>query len=211
GATQESATPPVDSLASNLRVAASIPGAIKLDRAWQRGIPKDPVLARRYVAETYGWDETLLTTIGLARPRQALAAVLRHNLDASQSEIGIGTKALVGLIFADRAANETLADNSVALAERHGVDKDVIEAVRQTSTAPNPGEALSSLSPDLSSAAIAALTMAHAIASSPAMVDEPTVHLVTSELSSPATVEVAVWVSICQLIHRLSVYYGQTN
>ena len=54
----------------------------------------------------------------------------------------------------------------------------------------------------------AILTLASAISPSPAVMDERIVALATEHLSSSEIVEVAVWVSVSQLRHRLALYYG---
>lgn len=195
--------PPTDSFATFLKVFRNAPGAVRLEKGWMADMPKDPETARRYVATTYGFDEPLLTTVGQTRIRRALATVLRHNLDTTQTELGIDLKALVGLIFAHHAQNHHLIEQSKQLAAHCGVSADVIEVASAFGTDSSlPGDNL------LDDRTRAALTTAHRIAPSPARVDNATIELADKHLSSAETVEIAVWVSILQLIHRLTVFYG---
>jgi len=113
--------PPTDSLSTMLKVFRNAPGAVRLERRWMAGLPKGAEALRRHIADTYGFDEPLLTTLGQRRIRRALAAVLRHNLDGTQSELGIDLKALVGLVFAHHAGNAHLFAQSGNLAARNGV------------------------------------------------------------------------------------------
>lgn len=195
--------PPTDSVTTMLTVLRNAPGAVRLERRWMAGLPKGPEALRRHIAETYGFDEALLTTLGQSRTRRALAAVLRHNLDGTQSEVGIDLKALVGLVFAHHAQNSHLIDQSERLATRCGVSASTIEAVAGFN--PDTGATDGALLDDRTRAA---LTTAYRIAPSPAQVDEATIEAADKQLSSAETVEIAVWVSVLQLIHRLSVFYG---
>ncbi len=195
--------PPVDSLGTLLKVFRNAPGAVRLERGWMADMPKDPKAARHHVANTYGFDEPLLTTVGHSRIRRALATVLRHNLDTTQTEIGIGLKALVGLVFARHAGNAHLVAQSRGLATHAGVSDELIEAA----AAFRPDEPADEGTLD-DHRSRAALTVAHRIAPSPAQVDSSTIAAAAEHLSSAETVEIAVWVSILQLIHRLSVFYG---
>lgn len=196
------AGPPVDSLATLLRVFRAAPGALRLDRRWMRDVPKEAKRVRRFVADTSGYDEPLLERLRHARPRRALAAMLRDNLDPGQSELGIGTKALVGLSFATFVGNDHLAERNAALASAHGVDPAAIRAAIESS-----GAAGSGASTELDDATTAAIALARAMAPSPAAVDRAEIERACTSLSSAEIVELAVWVSLCQLLHRLAVYF----
>ncbi len=97
--------PPKDSIATLLGALRHAPGALALEREWMQGVPKDAAAARAFVADRFGFEEPLLETLRHARPRRALAAMLRHNLDPALSKLGIGPKALAGLVFARHAGN----------------------------------------------------------------------------------------------------------
>jgi len=108
-------------------------GRRELERRWMDGMPSDGAAARRRIIEDWGYDEPLLTHMLHTKPRRALAAMLRHNLDPEQSELGIGAKALAALVYATHAGNGLLAGRSAALAETCGIDPRVVDADRQRS------------------------------------------------------------------------------
>ena len=193
------AAPPADSLGTLVRVARNAPGAAKLEKRWMAGVPRDPGAIRRHVEVEGGYDEALLTTMAHAKPARALGAMLRHNLDPSQSELGLAAKALGGLVYAAAVGNAYLVRQQRALAERHGAELDHIEAALAAD--PGPGN------DRLDATTRAVVTMAAAIAPSPAAVDPSVIRRVADTMSSAQTVELAVWVSVCQLLHRLSLYY----
>jgi alkylhydroperoxidase family enzyme len=198
--------PPQDSLSTLLRVARHAPGAIRLERAWMRGIPRSADAVRGFVAEHFGYDEPLLTTITLHKPRRALAAMLRLNLDPALSKIGIGPKALAGLVFATRAGNPQLARRAQSLAVHAGVPADTIRAVAafDPHASPDPD---TRLEPRL----LTIVRMAHAISPSPAAVDDATVAAARAALQPAEVVELTVWVSLCQLMHRLTVWFDMVD
>ncbi|MEM9132354.1 MAG: hypothetical protein AAF962_04980 [Actinomycetota bacterium] len=198
-----STPPPTDTLGTFIRVGRNARGAIKLEKTWMEGIPKQQAAIRSHVADIYGYDEPLITAMAHAKPARALGAMLRHNLDPSQSELGVDKKALAGLVFAVAAGNERLVAAQRTLAEQHGATTAEVEA------AASPDLDLAAAGLDDATAAV--LTAARAIAPSPAAVDAPVIGLVADQLSSAQTVELAVWVSVCQLIHRLSVYFEMTD
>ncbi|MEM7273177.1 MAG: hypothetical protein AAF547_08875 [Actinomycetota bacterium] len=187
--------PKVDSLSTAFPVLRNAFSAIRLDRAWQDGTPKNPAEARAMVAAA-GFDEPLLETLQHGRPRRALAAVLRHNLDPAQSAVGIGTKALAGLVFARAVDSDHLAEQSRALAEHHGVDAAEIEAAAGYDPANPPAE--------LDQRLATVLRVAAGFGPSPAQVDTDTVAAADADLKPAEIIELAVWVSVNQLIHRLT-------
>jgi len=189
---------PVDSWRTMIPVLKNAPGAVRLEHEWMKGVSKDRVEARRWIAEEFGFDEPLLTELNHAKPTRALTAMLRHNLDPTQSTLGIGLKALVGLVFAQVVENASLARSARSLAHYHGLSEEVI------SVAEDPD---SNGDSTLDVRARAALTLARAISPSPAAVAPEVVELAEQQLSPTDIVELAVWVSVGQLQHRLRVYF----
>lgn len=189
--------PKVDSFSTALPVLRNAFGAVKLDRAWQNGIPKDPAKARAMVAAA-GFDEPLLETLRHGRVRRAIAAVLNHNLDPAQSAMGIGSKALAGLVFANRIGSEHLAARSRELAAKHGAEATLIVAADTYDPAAENRDGV-----DDRLAAI--LLLADAFGPSPAQVDADIVATATAALKPDEIVELAVWASVNQMIHRLTV------
>ncbi len=193
--------PPKDSFRTMLTVLRNGPGAVKLDKAWSKGLPNDAQGQQQLLLDRFGYRDQVLSSMRHQKPRRGLAALLRHNLDPEQSEIGIGTKALAGLIFAGHMENGYLADRAVELAKHHDVADDVIDAARTFFPGSTKAQALDQRT-------TAALSVARLIASSPAMMDRETVAVAKEALRPSEIVEIAVWVSVNQLLHRLTVYYG---
>ncbi len=194
--------PPRDSAGTLLRVARFAPGALRLDRRWRAGIPTDPRAAHDLIAGQYHFDVPVLMDMTHARPRRALTAMLRDNLDPAQSAVGIGVKALAGLVFAHRVGNASLAEASRALATAHTHSASVVAAAQRP-------VADGTVDPLDDPVVRATLLMADAIAPSPSQVETTTIAEATAALTAPQMIEVAVWVSVMQLLHRLSLYYGR--
>ncbi|MEL6981573.1 MAG: hypothetical protein AAFO29_04030 [Actinomycetota bacterium] len=127
-----------------------------------------------------------------------MATTLSHNLDPAQSAVGIADKALAGLVFAKVVGSEHLATQARALATHHGVDQNVIEAVDGYDPA---GERPAEIDDRLG----AILAMAHAFGPSPAQVSPEIVTEASNALKPDEIVELTVWISVSQLIHRLTV------
>lgn len=193
--------PPKDSFRTMLTVVRNGPGAVKLDKQWSKGIPNDAAGQQTVLAERYGYRDTILGHMRHQKPRRGLAAILRHNLDPEQSEIGIGMKALVGMVYASHVDNEYLRARAAELAEHHGIGDAELDVARSFFPGSTKAEVLDERT-------AVALQLTRLIAPSPAVMDAETVELARKTLSSAEIIEIAVWVSISQLIHRLSVYYG---
>lgn len=188
--------PPVDSLAAAFPILLNAMGALQLDRKWLSAVPKDASASRRWLAEA-GFDEPLLESLVHLRPRRALAGVLHHNLNPDETAVGIDVKALAGLVFARRLGSAHLVERSRTLATQQGAAPQLVafaEGYQPSLTAPEGVPARLE----------AALRLAHAWGPSPAEVDDATIERVES-LQAAEVVELAVWVSVYQLIHRLTV------
>ena len=188
------ATVPIDSAATIARVLRRGPRAVRIEKGWTKHLPKAPDL-REYLRSSYGVDVPLLTRLRHTTPMRALAAMLDQNLSPTLSEVGIGRKALAGLVFANEVDNQMLRDQALALLDANGVDATTIEAV-SSGAAPN----------DEVTAAV--VTFARAIAPSPAAVTDETAADVTSTLTPAQVIEVAVYVSVQQCMHRMRLFYG---
>ncbi|MEM8922342.1 MAG: hypothetical protein AAGD35_02495 [Actinomycetota bacterium] len=201
-ADEDAEGPGNDSIWTFLKVGRNAPGAVRLERQWMKGIPKKAEKLQPYIADNFGYDEPLLALLRHDKPRRALAAMLRHNLDPEQSAIGIGAKALTGLIFANYAGNDYLGMKARDLARHHGVGEAAIELVGRY----HPE--IDTVAAGIDQTTAAALMVAQATSPSPAAVDDAVIEAATSFLTPAQRVEVVVWVSVCQLLHRLSLFHG---
>ncbi len=193
--------PGKDSAATILRILRNGPGAMRLERQWMDGMPSHGALARQRLANDHGYDEALLSHMVHRKPRRALAAMLHHNLDRRQSKVGIGAKALASLVYATHVGNGWLAGKSASFAENCGIAHPVVDAARM-------GIDLTDGAWQLDDRTTAVVATALAMAPSPSVVDATTIRSVTTELSAEEIVELAVWISVSQLQHRLSLWYG---
>lgn len=195
-----SVLPDKDSVKTIARVLKNAPGAVRLDRKWMDGMPVSGLAARTRLTADYGYDEELLSEMLHTKPRRALGAMLRHNLDPSQSKLGIGLKSLGALVYANHVGNSWLADKTESFAGSRGVDPAVIAAVRS-------GIDLTDGAVELDGRTAAVVAGALAMSPSPSVVDATTIGTVTEHLTSEEIVELAVWISVSQLQHRLSLWY----
>jgi alkylhydroperoxidase family enzyme len=142
---------------------------------------------------------------------------LRDNLTASTSALGLRVKALAGLVYASVIGDETLAREARWLASRMSppVDDATLDAIARFAPEPTAsGESgmeellarLESL-PGLSGETALALLLAKAVSPSPATVPAPLVARVSKALSPEALVELVVWISIQQMLHRLGSFF----
>mmetsp|Transcript_4280 Transcript_4280/g.7136 ORF Transcript_4280/g.7136 Transcript_4280/m.7136 type:complete len:455 (+) Transcript_4280:125-1489(+) len=208
-----SSAPPTDSVSTYARIALNLPGAILLERSWLKGLPSDAASGRSYLKDNFHYDEPLITQFRLTRRvwRSALAAILRENLDPKQTAIGIGRKALAGLVFATVAGNDKLQKQATVLAEAYNVDATAIGDVREMAATLDPAtmeRASSELKGELDDKYVATVLLAGASASSPAQVTPELARCVRESLSAAEIVEVVVWISIQQLLHRLDIFVG---
>jgi alkylhydroperoxidase family enzyme len=65
--------------------------------------------------------------------------------------------------------------------------------------------------PHFSHKQAATIILAMSVSPSPTMVTDPVIELVLEQLSPAAIIEVMVWLSLQQLLHRLSTYYSVVN
>jgi alkylhydroperoxidase family enzyme len=201
-----------DTLATKLAFLRYVPAALKLEGGWTRRVPSRWPAVGTYLEERTGHDFPLLAKVGSKRAIKAITTVLRDNLSAADSRLGLPMKILAGLVYATVIGNETLAGEARKLALRTSppVAEETLQAVARFAAEPMEGEgeiekardALAPLS-GLDGKAALALLLAKAISPSPAMVPPALLAEVAAALSSEAQIELVVWVSIQQMLHRL--------
>jgi hypothetical protein len=195
------AAPPADGFRTKVGLIPLLPAAIRFDRRAQQGTPKGWPEVGRYLAERTGHDFPVLQKLHSSRARRAVASMLRENLDPGSSVIGIGAKVTAGAVFATIVENNRLLDDIHALARCADVDADHLKAAMAFAG----GDETAAPADDPSASAI--LALARAAASSPARVDGATVAACeTAGLGAPAIVELTAWLSVLQMLHRLTCY-----
>ena len=203
GARARSAPAP-DRLRTKLRVLPLLPGAIRHDLRSQRGMPHRASEIGVYLAERVGHDFPALADLRSNRARRSIATMLRENLDPTSSVIGIDVKVTIGAVFATVVGDERLAADVSALARRAGVAGERLEAAAAFARGESPGLG------GVTESVEAALALGLAASPSPARVDESTVEACRrAGLPATAIVEVVAWLSVLQLLHRLTCYTDQ--
>ncbi len=202
-----------DTLATKLALLRHVPAALRLEGSWTRGVPARWPAVGKYLAAQTGHDFPLLAKVASPRAVKAIATVLRDNLEPSDSRLGLGVKALCGLVYASVVGNESLAREArqlVLLADPSVPDQS-LAAIARFAAQPaveSDGDiaaARSSLAslPGVGSEAALALLLAKAVSPSPAAVPAALIAEVAETLSPEAQIELVVWVSVQQMLHRL--------
>ena len=210
------AEPSIDNLSTYLRVIRQAPAAIILERRWTKGVPDRWPAVSEFLQTHTGHSFPLLSNLRHKRVIRTITTMLRDNLDPATSEIGLATKSLAGLVYATVVGNATLAQEAHATRFSSELDKSAFDTVRQfaenatvESVAMNR-QALDELSslPALSRQDAACLILARAASTSPAKVS-PAILAEISPLLNPASIiELMVWLSIQQMLHRLMCFYA---
>jgi alkylhydroperoxidase family enzyme len=200
-AAPERPAPAVDGLRTRLRLLPLLPAAIRFDRRSQRETPSGWPEVAAFLTERTGHGFPVLERLHSRRARRSMASILGQNLDPSTSVVGVDLKVLIGAIFAEIVDDERLADDVRALARHAGIDSERLRGAvafgrgdDTTATAFTESES-------------ASLTLAGAASYSPARIDASTVEACQEAGLSPASiVEIISWLSVLQMLHRLTCY-----
>ena len=193
---------PVDGLGTYLRVLRQAPGAARLERGWTRGVSGRIGEALLLLEERIGYAFPILASVSSPRVVRALATVLRDNLDPELTTVGIETKLLAGLVYAAHVDSPLLAQECTLLLDLIGAEPEPwrLRSIARFATA-TLEEA--EVPPGLDLVEAAALLLARACASSPADISEIVVEAIGPHLGPEQVVELVVWLSVLQLLHRL--------
>lgn len=200
-AAPERPVPAVDGLRTRMRMLPLLPSAIRFDRRWQRETPSRWPDVAAFLSERTGHDFPVLERLYSRRARRSIASMLQQNLDPASSVVGVEAKVLVGSIFAEIVGDERLADDIGALARHAGIDD---ERLRDAMAYARSDDAVS---PAGSRTDSATLALARAASYSPARIDASIVDACRESGLSPAgIVEIITWLSVLQMLHRLTCY-----
>lgn len=201
-----SADIPVDSLGTYLRVIRQAPAAVRLDRAWSRGASGRLGPALLLLEDETGYSFPILGALSSPRAVRALTAALRDNLDPATSAIGLELKLLAGLVYAEHVRSPLLVQESILLLDQLALSPHpwLLRSIRRF--AASPTEDLQ-LPPGLSAFEASAVLLARACAASPAEISEVVVSAIMPHLDPDQIIEVVVWLSLLQTLHRLYTFY----
>ena len=195
--------PPADGVWTKLRIVPLLPTALRLDNQWQRGVPSAWPEVGAFLRERTGHDFPVLARMRQARAIRAIASMLRENLDPSTTVLGLDTKVLAGLIYARVVADGALEADVRALAARTGVTESQMEEAARFAVSPDTA------TPGADPQRRAALLLARAASPSPAEITPEVVAACReAALSAPAIVELVTWLSVLQMLHRLSCFFS---
>ena len=216
--------PPIDNFQTHLRVLKLLPSAISLEKAWTKGIPDRYPEAEAFLEQQTGYSFPLLGRLRHKRAIRALTTILRDNLDPANSELGIRNKCLAGLIYASIVGNSRLAESAYSLLEHFSPEITMVDLANVVEFAHQPLEENTldleqaynkveraytklSLLPMFSEQTLATLFLAKAASYSPATINPHILQRIDRCLNPASIVELMVWLSIQQLLHRLGCFY----
>ncbi len=201
---------PKDSIGTYLRVMRQAPGALRKDRKWNKGMSTRPGMALLQLEEELGYAYTTLASLDHGRATRAIATVIRDNMNAETSTLGIGPKCLIALVYARVVGNEVLTAEAVQMAERLAPDLNhrTLTAVGRFAVA---DMMTASVPLGLTTVEAAVVMLSKAAAPSPSEINEITIATATDSLTPAQIVEAVVWLSVQQLLHRLYVFYEVDN
>lgn len=208
--------PPVDSLRTYLRVIRQAPGAVRLEKQWTRGVPNTSGAASMYLEQHTGYNFPLLRLIGRGRIIRTLATVLQDNLNEEQTAVGLPAKMVAGYVFSRFVGNEALQHEIGALAAHvlPGLHRRyaLLDKLARTTppTTDEDCQALMRFGEEqlrLSTSEAAVTLLALAAMPSPAVISKAIIRNSRKHLSPTAIVETIVWLSVLQLLHRLTTFY----
>ena len=217
-------TPSTDNLQTYLRVFKLAPSAMSLEKTWTKGVPDRNPEAGAFLEQHTGYAFPLLGKLTHKRAIRALTTILRDNLDPKESELGIANKCLAGLVYASIVGNFALIQEAYSLLAHfapeiepdelaivvefaHQADLEDTVDVEQASAKIERADTKLSLLPMFSEPTSAVLFLAKAASSSPAQINPHTITRIDGCLSPASIIELMVWLSIQQLLHRLHCFY----
>ncbi len=196
-------TPKADSLATKLSVIRYAPTALRLDKQWQKGVPAKWPEVGKYLQDLTGHNFPMLSRMHNARAIKAVASVLRENLNTQTTILGLDIKAMTGIVFANSVANTALSSEVRIIGNNFGFSTKQMDNVEHFALDPDNDV------PDVDSKTRAALILAKAASPSPAEITSDVIDEVNNSTLTPAAiVELVCWLSVLQMLHRLSSFYS---
>ncbi len=198
------APPESDSLWTKLSVIRYAPTALRLDKQWQQGVPDTWPAVGEFLQQTTGHNFPVLARMKTKRGIRAVASALRENLNVDTSVIGLPTKVLAGVVFATVVEDAHLAKELRVVGLHNGLTQLQLDNVTHFATESET----QATSTDKKQQAV--LLLARAASPSPAEITSGVLdNCLQAQLSSAAIVELITWLSVLQMLHRLSSYFAE--
>jgi hypothetical protein len=215
---ETSTLPAVDGLGTYLRVIKQLPSAIQIESRWTADVPDRWPAVGDFLASHTGYHFPILSKLSHKRVIRSVATVLRDNLDPKHSNVGLTAKCLAGFVYATVVRNENLAMAARQLAIKLApeLNENIFATVAKFVVQPlgkdiaSIEHAISALSeiPMLSEKIIYSILLARAASTSPAEITPGIIALVSPHLTHAIMVEIIVWLSVQQLLHRIDCFYA---
>ena len=211
----------IDSLKTYVRVLRLVPSALSLEKTWTRRVPDRYSEAKVFLEQHTGYSFPLLGKLKHKRAIRALTTILKDNLNPQNSELGITIKCLAGLVYAHIVGDSVLVEEACLLLAHFApeIDRKTLATIIEFASQPDLENVadieresirLSSL-PNFSDQTVAALLLAKAASSSPAKINSHVLERADRCLNSASIIELMVWLSIQQLLHRINCFYQIMN
>ncbi|MEX6690103.1 hypothetical protein QTN47_21520 [Danxiaibacter flavus] len=210
--------PPKDNLFTYLRVVRHAPGAVRWEKKWTRNVPSDYAAAGEYLKQHTGYSFPILKPVKEKRVIRTLTVTLRDNLDKEATVTRLKMKMYAGHIFSALVRNEILSAEIRSLSaywtpELNDEKFTLLDKIAQMEIPADIAAcktAIQSLQQQLSLTEKEAATLLLAVAAShsPAQINDAVIELTLAHMEPAAVIEIIVWLSVLQLLHRLSCYYS---
>lgn len=217
----KSGGPKQDNIFTFLRVIKQAPGAVLLEKKWTKGVPADYPAAGVYLEKHTGYAFPILQWVKQSRVMRALTTSLRDNLDKNLTVTGLKIKMYAGYIFGIQVSNEALTSEIKNLAKHWApeLNNEKLNLLAEMVKTEIPTDdatcqaILDSLQQQLflTEQEAAAILLALAASHSPAQVNDAVIEKVLMYMEPAGIVEIIVWLSVLQLLNRLSSYYKLVN
>ncbi len=211
-------TPEKDNLFTYLRVLRHAPGAVLWEKQWVKGVPADYEKAAEYLNQHTGYSFPILKPISKPRVIRTLTAALRDNLSNQQTHTGLKIKMFAAVIFSGQVLNSTLTAEIKNMASHitPGLTDDKFNSLQELARIeiPAEGSACKALVAAvqqrffITETEAALMLLAIAASHSPALINGAVIETVLKIVEPAGIVEMVVWLSVLQLLNRLSNYYA---
>jgi alkylhydroperoxidase family enzyme len=206
-----------DNLFTYLRVIRQAPGAVLLENKWTKGVPAEYSSASDYLMKKTGYSFPILKPVKQGRVVRALATALRDNLDRELTVSGLKIKMYAGYIFSTLMNNEVLkmeiknlsAHIAPELNQELFIRLEEIAQLEIPTDNANCNKIIDSIQRQFSLTDNEARLLFLALASShsPAQINDSVIETILKRVAPASVVEIVVWLSVLQLLNRLSSYY----
>lgn len=214
----ESTSPQRDNIFTYLRVIRHAPGAVLWEKKWTRNVPSNYQDGAGYLKQHTGYSFPMLKPIKESRVLKTLITVLRDNLDPKLTATGLKMKVYAGYIFSSLVWNDVLKSEIKNLAAHLAPELNAEMFNRMEELAqmeiPTDQEACNKIIDNLrqqfsiTEQEAAILLLALVTSYSPSQINEASIETILKLVEPAEVVEIIVWLSVLQLLNRLSSYYS---